>query len=249
MLRLGESISDTQMRVAEVCELLISHNTLPIILSNNHAIEFGQFLAYRDLEKLISIASIDAKIDLLDETHSASEYHLHQIFSHHPNFLFDYAHLGYQRYLNQPTILETLRMLNFEARSVGEMRQNFSDIEPIVRMADMLGFDLSAVKRSDISAQKFLVSIWFDWRGSLSGLLVCGNERETDFFRNLRICWRVRQSKPIGFGSCHHALVFHRRILPPKGGIQLQKQFPHSLPCTFEGFGNHFGFLQKQNLR
>ncbi|MFT5917237.1 MAG: formiminoglutamase [Flammeovirgaceae bacterium] len=153
MLRLGETVLDTQMRVAEVCELLISQNTLPVILSNNHAIEFGQFLAYRDLEKLISIASIDAKIDLLDETHAASEYHLHQIFSHHPNFLFDYAHLGYQRYLNQPTILETLQMLNFEARSVGEMRQNFSDIEPIVRMADMVSFDLSAVKRGDISAQ------------------------------------------------------------------------------------------------
>jgi formiminoglutamase len=69
---------------------------------------------------------------------------------HHPNYLFDYCHLGYQRYFVDKEVLNTFIKLNFEMKSIGQMRDNLQDIEPLVRAADMLSFDVSAIKHTDL---------------------------------------------------------------------------------------------------
>ncbi|MGB0521678.1 MAG: formimidoylglutamase [Flammeovirgaceae bacterium] len=148
-MRLGESLTDTNMRLAEVCELLISQNTLPIIIGGSHDLDVGQFLAYQHMDKLISVVNVDARIDLMAPESHPAQQHVHQILTHHPNYLFDYNHLAYQRYLNPPKSLETLRSLNLEAKSTGEIRGKLLETEPIVRMGDMLSFDLSALKKAD----------------------------------------------------------------------------------------------------
>ena len=154
-LRIGEHIEDTKMRLAEVCELLMSHNTLPIIIGGSHDLDLGQYLSYQNLEKLISVVNVDARIDLEEDETASAKSHIHQLLTHAPNYLFDYNHLGYQRYLNHPQNLETLQSLNFEAKSSGEIRGKLLEIEPIVRMGDMLSFDLSAIKNATPSSTPF----------------------------------------------------------------------------------------------
>lgn len=147
-LRLGESPADTVLRLKEVCEMLIAHNTLPLILGGEHYLDYGQFMAYENLEKIVSILAIDAYVDLsLEEDASLNQCHIHQILVHHPNFLFEYAQLGYQRYLVAPKILKTLQKLQCDLLSVGQMRDDIKNTEPIIRAADMLSVDLAALKK------------------------------------------------------------------------------------------------------
>lgn len=167
-LRAGHYAEETQLRLAEVCETLLNHNTLPIIIGGSHDLDYGQFMGYQNMEKLISVLQIDSRIDLLadkppkrytggDRIVSENEAipevtaknHLQHILMHKPNYLFDFSHLGHQRFLNSKKSLETIMSLNFELKGLGEVKANLSEIEPIIRMADMLSFDISAIKKQD----------------------------------------------------------------------------------------------------
>jgi len=74
--------------------------------------------------------------------------HLGTIFKHSPNFLFNYCQLAYQSYLTDQKSIELLDRLSFQAVRLGVVKENIKDIEPIVRDADMLTFDMSALQTS-----------------------------------------------------------------------------------------------------
>ena len=149
-LRPGQSADDTRLRLREVCATLMGHGVMPIILGGTHDLDYGQYGAYESLEKPVSVVTVDATLDLhqRNPAHPA-DYHLQQILLHDPNYLFHYAHLAHQAYLVPPDALAVLENLQFEARSVGQLRHDFAEAEPLVRYADMLSFDLSAVRMGD----------------------------------------------------------------------------------------------------
>lgn len=165
-LRAGHHLEETYLRLAEVCETLLNHNTLPLIIGGSHDLDYGQFMAYQNMEKLISILQVDAKLDLApvpkphrdkpdleDLPKVTEENHLRQILMHHPNFIFDCNHLGHQRFLNDISYINTLKGLNFDIPSVGDARSDFTEMEPLIRMSDMLSFDIAAIRRSEFPAQ------------------------------------------------------------------------------------------------
>jgi formiminoglutamase len=159
-LNLGMDVEETQLRLKEVCEHLITRNILPIIFGGSHDLDFGQYRAYEGMEKLVNVLNVDAIIDLEDSSSaSLSKSHVQQIILHDPNYLFHYCHLAYQSYLTDPVSLELLSKMYFEAFRIGEMRTNITEMEPHIRDADMLSFDITAIKSSDapgnVNAQPF----------------------------------------------------------------------------------------------
>ncbi len=147
-LRPGNTRLETCQRLAEVCETLLRHDTLPLVIGGSHDLDYGQFMAYQHLEKIITVLNVDARADLNSHATTPAQSHVEEILSHQPNYLFEYSHLGYQRYLNAPDVLATLQKLNFELRSAGQIRDNLADTEPITSAADMLSFDICAIKQS-----------------------------------------------------------------------------------------------------
>ncbi len=142
-----EDLSATQQKLAQVCEKLIEQQILPIIIGDTHALDYGQFQAYESQGKLINVVTVDAKIDVEDIAAALSTHtHTQAILSHKPNFLFSYNHLAYQAFLNSKQALNLLEQLYFEAYSVGQLRKDLQEIEPLIRQADMLSFDIQAIK-------------------------------------------------------------------------------------------------------
>jgi len=154
----GVSLEETYGRLKEVCEFLIGHGILPLIIGGAHDISLGQFYSYEGLEKLISVLNVDAMLDL-DESGEANASHLHKMLVYEPNFLFNYSHLGYQSYLIESSSIEVLERLYFETYRVGMLRQVLEEMEPVIREADMLSFDITAIRSSDapgnLNAQPF----------------------------------------------------------------------------------------------
>ena len=149
-IRSGMDLDETSGRVSEVCSALIQNNVLPIIIGGSHDLDYGQYKAYEGMEKLISLLNVDAFLDMEEGvSEPASERHIHSILLHEPNYLFNYSHLAYQSYLIDQNSINVLEKLYFEAYRVGHLRSNISEMEPIIRNADMLSFDISAIKSSD----------------------------------------------------------------------------------------------------
>ncbi len=146
----GLDLDETYVRISEVCRILLENNVMPLILGGTHDLDYGQYRGYEDMEKLISLLNIDAFLDLEDGKESdLSRQHIHKILLHEPNYLLSYTHLAHQLYLIDPASVNILEKLYFEAFRVGQMRTNLAEMEPSIRNADLLSFDITAIRSSD----------------------------------------------------------------------------------------------------
>ncbi len=146
----GIDLDETYVRISEVCRMLLEKNVLPLLIGGSHDLDYGQYSAYETMDKLVSFLNVDAMLDLEDKTESgASRQHIHKVLLHEPNFLFSYTHLAYQTYLIDPLSVSILEKLYFEAFRIGQLRTNIQEIEPAIRNADMLSFDITAIRSSD----------------------------------------------------------------------------------------------------
>lgn len=146
----GIDLDETYVRISEVCRMLLENNVLPLILGGTHDLDYGQYRGYEEMEKLISLLNIDAFLDLEDNKEAAAaSQHIHKILLHEPNYLLSYTHLAHQLYLIDPTSVTILEKLYFEAFRIGQMRTNLAEMEPAIRNADLLSFDVTAIRSSD----------------------------------------------------------------------------------------------------
>lgn len=142
----GITLEESYLRLKEIVENLLRTNTLPVIIGGSHDLDYGQFLAYESLNKAINLVTIDSRIDMQEGSElAANQRHLHQILMHEPNFLFSLSQVGYQSYLVEPEVMATLEKLHFETLRIGEIHQNVALAEPVIRQADLLSFDISAI--------------------------------------------------------------------------------------------------------
>jgi hypothetical protein len=102
------------------------------------------------------LAAIDPKLDLgYKKNDFDSDSYLGQIILEKGKNLFNFSNIGYQSYFCNKDELHLLNKLNFDAFRLGYVRSNLSDIEPVLRDANILGIDMSAVKQSDSPGHKF----------------------------------------------------------------------------------------------
>lgn len=149
-LRPGISLDDTYLRLKEIVEILITHNTIPVIIGGSQDLEYGQYLGYEHLDRAINMVTVDSSVDMSQEMDMPpNKKQLRQILMHEPNYLFSLGQIGYQSYLVEQEVMTTLEKMHFEAYRVGEVRKNMQEMEPVVRMADLLTFDISAIRHQD----------------------------------------------------------------------------------------------------
>lgn len=149
-LRAGITLDDTYLRLKEIVEILVSHNTIPVIIGGSHDLEYGQYMGYEHLERAVNMVTVDSSVDMSeDQEVPANKKQLHQILMHEPNYLFSLGQIGYQSYLVDPEVMATFEKLHFEAYRVGEVHRQIQEMEPVVRQADLLTFDISAIRHQD----------------------------------------------------------------------------------------------------
>jgi formiminoglutamase len=149
-LNIGIDLDETYTRISEVCRILLESNVLPILIGGTHDLDYGQYRGYEEIQKLISFLNVDAFLDLDDNRQAVpAQGHIHKMLLHEPNYLFSYTHLAHQTYLTDVTSAAVLEKLNFEAHRIGQMRNNLAEMEPAIRYADLLSFDVTAIKSSD----------------------------------------------------------------------------------------------------
>jgi formiminoglutamase len=160
-LKMGQTREESIQIMAVVGEYLIKKQILPVFIGGTHDLDMGQYLSYQNLEKLVSMVTVDAKVDM-EEEGMPSDNHSQEIILHQPNFLFNYSHIGYQSFLVDKDLTGVMEKLYFDHIRLGHLRSNFKEIEPIIRNADLLSFDVCAIQSSDApgaaDAQPFGIS-------------------------------------------------------------------------------------------
>lgn len=152
-IKAGHSSDDTYYAVRTTVDALVRRNIIPMIIGGSQDLSYPQFLGYKDLEQTINIVSIDSMFDIgnPDEEINSNSY-LGKIILHQPNYLFNFSNIGYQTYLVDPHSLKMMERLFFDVYRLGQVRDKIEEAEPIIRQADMITFDITAIKNSDAPA-------------------------------------------------------------------------------------------------
>ena len=146
----GNTVKDTYSALEFVCAELLDRKIIPIIIGGSQDLTYANYAAYQRLQQTVNIVSVDRKIDLgeIDSEIDSGTY-LSKILQFQPSLLFNYSIMGYQTHFVNSEEIETIKKMYFDLYRLGQIQTNMEEAEPIVRNADILSFDISAIRRSD----------------------------------------------------------------------------------------------------
>ena len=148
----GESIEDTYFALKTTIAILIKKNITPIIIGGSQDLTYANYRAYDTIMPMVNIVNVDSKFDLGDSTKPIkNDSFIGKIILDQPYNLFNYATVGYQTYFNSQEEKDLMDSLYFESYRLGEISKNITLVEPVMRDANIVTIDLSAVKGSEVS--------------------------------------------------------------------------------------------------
>lgn len=146
----GHAFADTHFALSEVVAALLKQGAVPLVLGGTQDLTYAQFKAYEKLEQTVNVVGVDSIFNLGEINQPLdSQSFLSHIILHQPSFLFNYSHIGYQTYLVEQASIALMEKLYFDAYRLGLFKNNMFELEPILRNADMVSFDLSSIRASD----------------------------------------------------------------------------------------------------
>src|SRR5690606_20586246 len=149
----GATIQDTYIALKTVVEELIKKDILPVIIGGGQDLTYAQYTGYEGLEQRVEVAVIDVRFDLdqdhVENTPLTSNTYLNHIILHQPDYLFNLSNLAYQTYLVSKESINMYDKLFFSTMRIGMMAGKLDQAEPLIRAADMVSFDVSAIRASE----------------------------------------------------------------------------------------------------
>lgn len=154
-IKMGHTVADTYFALSRALKELIQKNILPIVIGGSQDLTYANYQAYEDLGQIINIVSVDPLFDLgNNENDIHSQSYLSKIILHQPNYLFNFSNIGYQTYYVDQEGIDLMKNLFFDTYRLGQVQANMEEVEPIVRNADLISFDVSAIRQSDAPGNK-----------------------------------------------------------------------------------------------
>src|SRR5690625_828612 len=142
----GQSVADTEFALHEIVSHLLKKEIIPIILGVSQDLTYAQYRAYDLHKNMVNLVNIDSRFDIGNtESEITDVSYVGQMIVNEPYNLFNYVNLGYQTYLNPPEEIELIEKLFFEAYRLGNICEDISLAEPLLRDADLVSMDLSSV--------------------------------------------------------------------------------------------------------
>ena len=138
-------------------ELLVAGIT-PVFIGREDDRVLAQYYGYHQAEFLTNLVVIDDRLRFQARDVPDSRRYLDHIFDLTPVRLFHLAVLGYQTHYNDPAALEYLHQHHFEFYRLGKIKYEIEECEPVLRDADAVVLQLSALKAADAHAQEPLGS-------------------------------------------------------------------------------------------
>ncbi len=152
-IKKGATQNDTHFAIQEIISFLIKNNIIPIVLGGSQSLTYAMYRAYDNLEQTVNLVSVDNKFDLgqLDNELNSRCY-LSKIVMEQPNNLFNFSNIGYQTFFNAQEEIDLIEKLYFDCYRLGVVNKNIALVEPILRDADLVSVDISALRKTEAPA-------------------------------------------------------------------------------------------------
>lgn len=148
----GATPEDTRFAAKEVIAALLDKNIIPLIFGGSQDLAYAQYRAYDLQGKMVNVVNIDNRFDLGNaELPISNKSYVGKMVVDQPYNLFNYSVLGYQSFFNAPQEIALMEKLFFDAYRLGEVSGDITVVEPLLRDADMVTLDITAIKNAELS--------------------------------------------------------------------------------------------------
>ncbi len=140
---IGNLRNPTEETLLPVLRELLDSKIIPIVLSSESTHFTAQFKAYQDRFKKINLAIVDEKI-----AYHKDDFALLSVLRKNKKpKLGNLALIGYQGHLCPTDTIQYFQKKNYDCMRLGIAKGNMEEIEPAIRDANALYFNLSALKQ------------------------------------------------------------------------------------------------------
>ncbi len=147
----GETVADTYFLVRETVAELLKKNITPIVIGATQDITYPVYRAFDGIHDMINIVSVDSRFDFgMDDELISSHSYMSKIITDKPNNLFNFSNIGYQSYFNAQEEIDLMERLFFDAYRLGEVANDITLAEPVLRNAHMVSVDARAVRSGEV---------------------------------------------------------------------------------------------------
>jgi len=142
----GETVEDTYFALKEICFELRQYNIIPVVIGGSHDLIFPLYESFEKNNQLVNMVSIDSQFDFSkeDELISGRSY-MSQILTKEPHYLNNFTNIGFQSYYCAEEEKDLMEKLCFDAMRLGMVLDDVTDVEPILRDADIVGIDMKCL--------------------------------------------------------------------------------------------------------
>jgi arginase family enzyme len=154
-LIVGKDLNETNFAVQEVCALLFHMGVNVLLIGGSQYLTIGNFQALKEFETDINLVHIDSKINLNVEDEIPGKFdYLNQLIEKNESHLYNLACIGHQSYLVDQKQINRLNEKYFEIFRLGKVRDKIEEVEPPIRDAHLVSFDISAIRLCDAPGQE-----------------------------------------------------------------------------------------------
>jgi hypothetical protein len=147
----GDTVEDSYFALKTVSEALIKKQIIPLILGASQDAVYAQYRAFDALSSMLNLVNVDSRFDIGDADKPINnKSYVGRIIVNEPYNLFNYSVLGYQSYFNPPQEIALMETLFFDAYRMGQVINDIKVVEPIMRNADIVTIDATAIKSSEL---------------------------------------------------------------------------------------------------
>jgi formiminoglutamase len=148
----GNTYKDTYVALTDVITELRNNQVVVLILGGTQDLTIPAFKALEKNSSSISVITVDSILDIdKDAVKTNNDSFLNEILFK-KNSLFIHTSVGHQLYLNNEKNVELINNLSHNTIRLGEIRSKLMNFEPYARDADLLSFDMGAIRQSDSPA-------------------------------------------------------------------------------------------------
>ena len=134
-----------------VIKELLAGGIIPIIIGASIDFTTAQYQAYKSFGEIVNLVLIDERIQY--RLSRKEPGFIKPILDEKKGHLFNLSLIGYQKHYTPEDHIKLFKKNNFEMIRLGEMRNHMENTEPLIRDADLVSFNMAAMRQSEAPGQ------------------------------------------------------------------------------------------------
>ena len=146
----GNELSDTNYALERIIKSFIKNKIFVITIGGSQSLTYNLYNSIKSFFNSVNLVTVDNKLDFT-KNNNVDDSYLSKIILDDDNKLNQFSNIGFQKHLTSTKEIELASKMKFESLSLGKVKSNVDEAEPIFRDSNLSSFDIRSVKSGDIN--------------------------------------------------------------------------------------------------